>query len=112
MTDVYKSKISYIMKQPLNRMTDVEVSSYIYGLASGDPDKIIRIWNDDSMKTRAFIQRLIQAGILTSGASGIKHGSDVIGLDEDSAVLWMKDKANNERVQMFRNRLKELNEKL
>lgn len=105
MTIEDKMNLAFIEKQPVARMSDLEVDGFCYNLAQTNPAKVVDTYGDKTFKVRAFVQKLISYQILTSGSNGIKYGSDLIALDMDNAVAWMQSVENKEKIQLFRDEL-------
>jgi len=102
MTEDDRLNIAFIEKQPVRQMSPLEISGYVFSLASSNPQRILDLTADKDFKVRAFVQKLVAFDILKSGAGGIKYGGEVIGLDEDGTVAWMKQNTNKDMVQLFR----------
>lgn len=105
LTEDEKLNIAFVEKQPVRTMTSLEVSGFVFGLVQTNPKRILELIEDKTFKVRAFIQKLVSYGIISISSSGVKHGNDVIALDEDNAVAWMSHVDNKGKVMMFREEL-------
>lgn len=102
-----KRDLAFYMRQPVKTMDEVMVDGYVKNLALTDPDSVIKSTQAQDYKVRALLLRFIQYGLLTNEGGQIKNGSNVVGVDEDGAVQFMKIKSNRTFVEQLMQKLAE-----
>lgn len=104
-----KADVAFYLKQPVMSMSEVQVESYLKGLATNRPNDILQVEQKDKrlFAVLAFIQKLVQAGILQNEGGQYKYGDDLIGIDETATCRYMMMPSNNAKVKQFAQKLKQ-----
>jgi hypothetical protein len=82
-------------------MSGSQVESWIYDVADKTPEKINELVSDRDLKMKIFINKLIDNRIwdLTNGK--YMCGKDVIGVNLDYAISFLKDPKNKELIKQW-----------
>lgn len=88
------------------RMSDNQVYAALMKSAKETPNLVMDSWNDASRKVRQFLRKVVEAGIVNMKNGNYVYGKDVIGVNEEFAVTWMKEPANNAIVTQWHSMLK------
>lgn len=76
--------------------------------ANEDPNKFLKIVKDDKLETRSFVKNCLTHEVLRKVGNSVLDGEEVLGNDEEEAVLFLLDKKNSDKLITLKQRLKEL----
>ena len=102
-----KRDLAFYMRAPVKDMNEEMVDGFVKKLATSDPRTVIKNLEEKDYKVRALLQRLLQYGLLQNDGGQIKNGPNVIGVDLDGAVHYIKDSTNQTFMKQLYSRLKE-----
>ena len=90
--------LSRILGQYVLRMTDTKIDGYLKQLCIDDPKKIIVALGDRDYSYRVFIKKLTDANILRFDQGKYMYDQQLIGVDMDHVVAFIKDAKNADLV--------------
>lgn len=96
----------YYMGQPAGTMTQTMIDAYCKQTATTNPKLILDIFSTKGWGAKSLINQFVQHGLMSSSGRAYKLGNEVIAVDEDSAIAWVRDKKNEDQVKMMIARLK------
>lgn len=82
-----------------------EVMVYLNSVAMDTPGRILSVKRDPHFKSKLFLLGLLDKNILQRQSGMIKYGELTLGVDEDQALLWLKDSRNRDVVDLLHNKL-------
>lgn len=85
-----------ILGSNMDNQPSTEVRAFLLKMAETQPSKVVNVYTDKEVKMKAFIHRAVKAGVITVDApTGFYiYGNSTIGTTLQSAVTFLKDKAN------------------
>lgn len=105
LTATDRSNYAFFKQKRVRDMTEQMIEAFVKELAVGKPDEVIKDLSAKGWKSRAFLEKLVQYGLVTSDGGTYKIGTDVIGVDRDAAVAFLRDRANVEVTRQLREKL-------
>jgi hypothetical protein len=99
-------------KRAVDDVTESMASAQLYQEMEKDPKKFFEIMTDGELKTKMFIQELVEKGILKRTGNYYKHGDDTIANTTDECVAYFNDIKNQSVKLTLTNRLKKLNKEV
>lgn len=79
-------------------LSGTQIESALYEHAEKDPQKVLDVGNDKDLKYKVFLRKLIDKGQVTMNNGKYMNGNEMMGVNEEYAILWLKDPANNRIV--------------
>lgn len=108
MTDRERVRFAYYMNQPVRTMTDKQVDAFVKGVAVKDPQSIITAMKNDRWKILSALRKAVHYGVLRIESGIYKMGDNVIGIDEDAAVAFFRDRSNGDLVDQIAARIRDV----
>ena len=78
---------------PLDADEDV-IKARLIKMASVSPDKFMELYSNPEKEDIVFIRKALDKKIITKQKGAYKHNRVVIGLTEDSVIVWLKENAD------------------
>lgn len=92
------------------KSSNLEIQSAIEDLCVTKPQQIINVFDDPDRKYKMFLSKLVDGHILVKIDGGTyKYGDEVIGVNEQYAIEYLRNKENNPVVTQWAKLLKERN---
>lgn len=88
------------------KMSDNQVHASLMKLAKENPKVILDAWADGNRKVRQFLRKLVEAGTVTMKNSSYYYGKELVGVNEEFAVQYLKEPNNNAIVTQWNATLK------
>lgn len=98
MTLEERRDLARILGQYVLRMTDTKIDGYLKQLCIDKPKKIIEALADRDYNYRVFIKKLTDANILRFDQGKYMYDQQLIGVDMDHVVAFIKDAKNADLV--------------
>ena len=70
------------------------IEARLFELMEGDPAKFNRLVGDKKLDMKVFLKDLVQSKILRKNRSAFYYGSDNIGHDEESTIVYLENPEN------------------
>lgn len=102
-----KMAFAFFCNQPARTMNEEMIDAYVKDLCLTNPDRLIDAMGNADWKIRSFLHRAVHYSLVTVEGGLHKIGKDVIGIDEDAAVHFLKDAGNKELVGQLSDRIKQ-----
>lgn len=115
LNDVDRRDFAFYHRQSVREMSEQQIMAYVKGVAHHQPELVLKYKGDRSFKERAFIQRLVQFGIIVIEAGQYRMpggGGEVLGIDEQAMVHWVHNVRNQSVVKQWYNALAQQGEDL
>ena len=93
-----RADLAFMLKQPAMRMTAEQIDAYLNSVAVDTPALLLELFDKSDFEARVLIRRCVQMRLLTQRGDAIYNGETCIGLDEDQAIAWLKQPANDNFV--------------
>lgn len=90
-----------LLGKDMSNQSDADVTDFLIRVAEKDPDKIINIYNDESMSIRLLFIHAKKKGVIRIKDKLFQYGEAILGATEDAAVNWMKDPSHKKVVDMI-----------
>jgi hypothetical protein len=78
----------------LDGLSGGQIESALYELADATPQLILDVNNDKDLKYKIFLRRCIEKFYLHMDNGKYMNGKDLVGINEDYAIQWLKDPSN------------------
>ena len=78
-----------------------QVESALYDVAEETPQLVLDVNNDKDLKHKIFLRRLVEAYILHMDNGKYMNGKDLVGINEDYAIHWLKDPNNSSLISQW-----------
>lgn len=79
-------------------LSQTQVESALYEVAEDKPQLILDVDNDKDLKHKIFLRRLLDRHILHMDNGKYMNGKDLVGINEDYAIHWLKDPMNSSLI--------------
>jgi hypothetical protein len=79
-------------------LSQSQVESALYEVAEEKPQLILDVDNDKDLKHKIFLRRLLDRQILHMDNGKYMNGKDLVGINEDYAIHWLKDPMNSSLI--------------
>lgn len=93
-------KFLYMFGIDSSKGSDAMIKSKLLEKADADPEKFMLLYNDPNKETKVLLLNLISKGVLRRSGSAIFYGDQLdsvqIGVNEELAVEFLKEKKNQE----------------
>jgi len=89
-------------------LSATQIEGKLYDLADEDPEKIISAYTDRNRKHKQFLHKLVDRAVLHMENGKFMYGNELIGINEDYSIEWMKDPKNNSLITSWVKQIKEL----
>lgn len=71
-----------------------QIESALYEIADDKPQMILDVNNDKDLKYKIFLKRCLEKNYLHMDNGKYMNGKDLVGVNEDYAIQWLKDPQN------------------
>lgn len=95
-----------ILGKYASTLSNTQIESALYEVAEAKPQKILDVDNDKDLKHKIFLKKLLENHIIQLVNDKYMNGKDLIGINEDYAILWLKDPNNSSLVTQWNKELK------
>lgn len=75
-----------------------QIEGALYEAAEEKPQSIMDVDNDKDLKHKIFLRRLLDKYILHMDNGKYMNGKDLVGINEDYAIHWLKDPMNSSLI--------------
>lgn len=75
-------------------LSGTQIESALYDIAEEKPQLIIDVNNDKDLKYKIFLKRCIERNYIHMDNGKYMNGKDLVGINEDYAIQWLKDPQN------------------
>jgi len=82
-------------------LSGTQIESALYSVADENPQTILDVDNDKDLKYKIFLRRCLEKTYLHMDNGKYMNGKDLIGINEDYAIQWLKDPRNNPIVSQW-----------
>lgn len=79
-------------------LSQTQIESALYEVAEEKPQLILDVDNDKDLKHKIFLRRLLDRQILHMDNGKYMNGKDLVGINEDYAIHWLKDPMNSSLI--------------
>lgn len=79
-------------------LSQTQIESALYEVAEEKPQLVLDVDSDKDLKHKIFLRRLLDRQILHMDNGKYMNGKDLVGLNEDFAIHWLKDPMNSSLV--------------
>lgn len=86
-------------------MSKTLAESALVKMAQDKPDFILSSYNDKNKKVRTFLKKLVSAHIIRIQNGKYVYGNDLIGVNEDFTIEYLKDTTNNALISQWNSML-------
>lgn len=83
-----------ILGKYLYGLSGTQIESALYAIADENPQQILDVNNDKDLKYKVFIGRCLERRYLHMDNGKYMNGKDLVGVNEDYAIQWLKDPKN------------------
>ena len=83
-----------------------QVEAGLLKVATDTPKKVIDTFNDANRKVRTFLKKLVASQVIKVLNGKYTYGNELIGINEDYAIEFLKDTANNALITQWNSMLK------
>ena len=90
-----------ILGKYVRGLSGTQIESALYALADSKPQSILDVDSDKDLKHKIFLRRCIEKNLIQMGNGKYMNGKDLIGINEDYALEWLKDPRNNPIVSQW-----------
>lgn len=95
-------KITRMMGKQMKDMPQSDITEYLLEVAKRNPDRIIKLYNDDNASYRLLFMDAKDKRIIILKGGFYTYGEDInLGASDDSAVAWLVDPKNKKIVDMI-----------
>jgi hypothetical protein len=91
-----------------DRMSEEQLENALYEIKNTNPMKFVKVCRNSNLTVLAEIRQLISAGVLRKIGNQVIFIDEVIGENNEDAVVYLKDKKNSGQLTIMRAKLKEL----
>jgi len=95
-----------LMGKSVSALSKSQIEAYLYEECEMNPDRIISFFNDSNKKYKVFVNNLIDAGVLRMSDGKYLYNEEIIGLNIDYAIGYVKDRTNEKVVVQWSKMLK------
>ena len=88
------------------KMSPNQIHASLMKMSKENPKVILDAWADGNRKVRQFLRKLVEAGTITMKNSTYYYGKEVVGVNEEFAVQYLKEPNNNAIVTQWNATLK------
>jgi hypothetical protein len=96
LTATDKRNLAFFAGQRARLMSEEACDGYVKSMAMEQPRQLMKWLENDEWKHVAFLNKLVEHGILSRTKGVFKHGEVVLGIDQDQAVSWIKNPMNSD----------------
>lgn len=75
-------------------LSGTQIESAIYNIADENPQQILDVNNDKDLKYKVFLRRCLEKHYIHMDNGKYMNGKDLVGINEDYAIQWLKDPRN------------------
>lgn len=79
-------------------LSQSQIESALYEQAEEKPQTVIDVENDKDLKHKIFLRKLVDRYILHMDNGKYMNGKDLVGINEDYAIHWLKDPMNSSLI--------------
>jgi len=87
-------------------MSKTQAQAALERLAMDSPDKILSVFDDKDREVKIFLEKLVVADIVKLQNNQYHYNKQLMGVNRDFAIEWLKDKANEAIVRQMAQQLK------
>lgn len=87
-----------ILGKYMTGLSSGQIEGALYEIAEDKPQLILDVDNDKDLKHKIFIRRLLDRQIIHMDNGKYMNGKDLIGINEDYAIHWLKDPMNSSLI--------------
>ncbi len=100
-----KEMLTVFGRKNLSTASPALIKTTLFKLMEDDPKLFVKTVKDPNLKTRVFIERLIEESILTKERGMYKFGDDILATGLDDMVIFLNSPKNAELVIAIRKKL-------
>jgi len=100
-----------VLKTNVVAYSNKQVHAELIKLAYENPDFIVQAGDDPNKKVRMFLKKLVDNKIIGIRGGKFYNGSDLLGINEDYTVEYLKNPENSALVEQLSKEVKALNKK-
>jgi len=90
-----------ILGKYVRGLSGTQIESALYAVADDKPQTILDVDNDKDLKYKIFLRRCVEKTFIHMDNGKYMNGKDLIGINEDYAIQWLKDPRNNPIVSQW-----------
>jgi hypothetical protein len=83
-----------ILGKFVQSLSATQIESALYEIAEDKPQLILDVNNDKDLKYKIFLKKCIEKNYLHMDNGKYMNGKDLVGVNEDYAIQWLKDPQN------------------
>lgn len=95
-----------ILGKYTTNLSSTQVESALYQIAEDKPQLILDVSNDKNLKHKIFLKKLLEANIIYMDNGKYMNGKDLLGINEDYTIQWLKDPLNSSIVTQWHKMMK------
>jgi hypothetical protein len=85
----------------VDKLTAIQVEAALMEKAKSEPIKVMEAMEDPNRKVKAFLKKLIEKNIIRLGAGKYMYNNEILGLNEQAVLDYLKNKENVNMVSEF-----------
>lgn len=89
---------SRVLGKYMNGLSGTQIESALYDIAEKTPQLILDVDNDKNLKHKIFIRRCLDQNIIHMDNGKYMNGKELIGINEDYTIQWLKDPMNSSLI--------------
>ena len=97
---------SRILGKYTTNLSGTQIESVLYEIAEEKPQQILDVSNDKDLKHKIFLKKLLENHVIYLDNGKYMNGKDLIGINEDYAIQWLKDPLNSSIVTQWHKMMK------
>lgn len=85
----------------VDKLTTTEVEAALFQRCKENPDNVIKVLADPNSKVKIFLKKLLEKNVVKFDSGKYTYGDEILGLNEQAVVDFLRDKQNAKLVSEF-----------
>ena len=95
------SDFGRVLGVKVKNMSGTQIEASVFDKIETDPDHVKSCFKDSDMKTKVFVNKLVEKGVVVYKASKYFYGDEMIAINMDYLIEYVKDRTNSPVVNQW-----------